>query len=76
MKSKAAIISTGTFRMMINLSTTFLETHSFFIVSNQKQMMFVLRGTGSRKKNLLNFKTSGKAFTQDAKVISNYIYLL
>ena len=61
---------------MINLSTTFLETHSFFIVSNQKQMMFVLRGTGSRKKNLLNFKTSGKTFTQDAKVISNYIYLL
>ena len=62
--------------MMINLSTTFLETQSFFIVSNQKQMMFVLRGTGSRKKNLLNFKTSGKTFTQDAKVISNYIYLL
>ena len=62
--------------MMINLSTTFLETQSFFIVSNQKQMMFVLRGTGSREKNLLNFKTSSKTFTQDAKVISNYIYLL
>ena len=62
--------------MMINLSTTFLETQSFFIVSNQKQMMFVLRGTGSREKNALNFKTSSKTFTQDAKVISNYIYLL
>ena len=62
--------------MVINVSKTFLETQSFFIVSNQKQMIFVLRGTGSRERKLLDFKTSSKTFPQDTKAISNYIYLL
>ena len=62
--------------MVINLSKTFLETQSFFIVSNQKQMIFVLTGTGSRERKLLNFKTSSKTFTENTKAISNYIYLL
>ena len=68
-KKKAAIISTETFRMVINLSKTFLETQSFFNVSNQKQIIFVLSGTGSRERKLLNFKTSSKIFTQDTKAI-------
>ena len=76
LEKKTAIILTETFRMVINLSKTFLETQSFFIVSNQKEMIFVLRGTGSRERKLLNFKTSSKTFTQDTKAISNYIYLL
>ena len=62
--------------MVINVSKTFLETQSFFIVSNQTQMIFVLRGTGSRERKLLDFRTSGKTFPQDTKAISNYIYLL
>ena len=76
LEKKTAIILTETFRMVINLSKTFLETQSFFIVSNQKQMIFVLTGTGSRERKLLNFKTSSKTFTEDTKAISNYIYLL
>ena len=35
-------ISTETFRMVINLQKTFLQTRSFFIVSNKKQIIFVL----------------------------------
>ena len=73
---KAPIISTETFRMVISLSKTFLETQSFFIVSNQIQMIFVLRGTGSTERKLLNFKTSRKTFNQDTKAILNYIYIL
>ena len=76
LEKKTAIILTETFRMVINLSKTFLETQSFFIVSNQKEIIFVLRGTGSRERKLLNFETSSKTFTQDTKAISNYIYLL
>ena len=76
LEKKTAIILTETFRMVINLSKTFLETQSFFIVSNQKEIIFVLRGTGSRERKLLNFETSSKTLTQDTKAISNYIYLL
>ena len=63
LEKKAPIIWTETFRMVINVSKTFLQTQSFFIVSNQKQMIFILRGTGSRERKLLNFKTSSKTFT-------------
>ena len=37
-KNKTLIISTQTFRMVTNLSKTFLQTQSFFIVWNQKQI--------------------------------------
>ena len=75
-KNKTPIILTETLRMVIYLSRNFLQTQSFFIVSNQKQMLFVLGKTGSRETKLLNFKRSSKTFTQHAKAISNYIYLL
>ena len=57
--------------MVINLSKNFLQTHSIFIVSNEKQMIFLLGKTGSRERKLLNFKRSSKTFTQDTKAISN-----
>ena len=75
-KNKTPIIFTETFRIMINLSKTFLQTQSFFIVWNEKQMIFVLEGTGSKERKLLNCKSSTKNFTEDTKAISNYIYLL
>ena len=75
-KNKTCIISTETSRIVINLSKTFLQTQSFFIVWNQKQMIFVLEKTGSRDRKLLNFKISGKTCTQDSKAISNSIYPL
>ena len=36
-KTKTCIISTESFRMMIKLTKTFLQTQSFFIVWNQKK---------------------------------------
>ena len=75
-KSKTLIISAQTFRIVINLSKFFLQTQSFFIVWNKKQMIFLLGKTGSREKRLLNFKRSSKTFTLDTKAISNYIYLM
>ena len=42
-KDKTPIISTETVRMVKNLSKTFLQNQSYFIVSNQKQMIFVLK---------------------------------
>ena len=68
------ILSTKTFRMVINLSKVFLQTQSFFIVGNQKQMLFVLEKIGLKETKLLNFKRSSKTLTQDTKPISNYIY--
>ena len=55
-KNKTLIISTQTFRMVTNLWKTFLQTQSFFIVWNQKQMIFVLEKTGSKDRKLLNLK--------------------
>ena len=75
-KNKTPIIFTETFRTVINLSKTFLQTQSFFIGWNEKQMIFVLGGTGLKERKLFNFKTSTKHFTEDTKAISNYIYLL
>ena len=75
-KNKTPIVWTKIFRMMIYLSKNFLQNQSFFIVGNQRQMLFVLLKTGWREWKLLNFKRSSKTFTQDTKAISNYIYLL
>ena len=55
-KNKTPLISTKTLRMVIYLSKHFLQTQSFFIVSNQKQLIFILGKTGSRERKLRNFK--------------------
>ena len=47
--NKTCIISTQTFRIAIDLSKTFLQTQSFFIIYNHKQMIFILGKTGSGK---------------------------
>ena len=41
-KNKTRIRLTDTFGMLINLSKFFLQNQSYFIVWNQKQMIFVL----------------------------------
>ena len=41
--------------MVINVSKTFLQTESFFIISNQKEMIFVSGGTGLTERKLINF---------------------
>ena len=64
------------FRMVINLSKNFPQTQSFFIVSNEKELIFFLEKTGSRERKSLNFKRPSKTFNQDIKPISNYIYPL
>ena len=69
-KNKTSIISTRTFRMVINLSKNCLQTQSFFIVWNKKQMIFLVVKTGCRERKLLNFKRSSKTFTEDTKPIS------
>ena len=55
-ENKPCMISTETFRIMINLSKTFLQTQSFFIVWNHKQMIFLLGKTESRKRSCLTSK--------------------
>ena len=55
-KNSTPIISTGTLRVVIYLWKSFLQTQSFFIVWNQKQMIFVLEKTGSKDRKLLNLK--------------------
>ena len=59
-KNKACIISTQTFRIVIHLSKTFLETQSLFIIWNQKQMIFILVKTGSGKRSWLTSKDLAK----------------
>ena len=73
---KTPIISTETDRMVTNLSKIFLQIQLIFIVSNQKQMIFVFRRTWSLEKKLLIYKSSSNNFPQNKKAISNYIYLL
>ena len=58
--NKTCIISTETFRIVINLSKTFLQTQSFFIVWNQKQMTFILGKRGSGKRSCLKSKGLAK----------------
>ena len=62
--------------MVINLSKNFPQTQSFFIVSNEKELIFFSEKTGSRERKSLNFKRPSKTFPQDTKARSNYIYLL
>ena len=57
---------------MTNLSQTFLQIQSIFIVSNLKQIIFLLSRPWSREKKLLTFKSSSKTFTQNTKAISKY----
>ena len=75
-KKRSHIISTEIFRMVINLSKTFIQSQSFFTFWNQKQIIFILGGTGFRDRKLLKLKRSSKIFTQDTKAISNCIYPL
>ena len=46
LKNKSGIILIETFRIVINLSKIFLQSQTFFIVLNEKQMIFALLGTG------------------------------
>ena len=62
--------------MVINLSKNFPQIQSFFIVSNEKELIFFSEETGSRERKSLNFKRSSKTFPKDTKARSNYIYLL
>ena len=48
-RNKTCIISTQTFRIVMDLSKTFLQTQSFFIIYNHKQMIFIWGKTGSGK---------------------------
>ena len=57
-KDKAPIISTEKVRMVTNLLKTFLQIQSIFIVSNQKQMIFVLRRPWSREKKVAYIQKS------------------
>ena len=75
-KDKTPMMLTERVRMVTNVSKTFLQIKSFFIISNKKQMIFVLRRPWSSKKKLVIFKRSSKTFTENTKAISNYIYLL
>ena len=74
-KDKTPVISTQTVRMVTNLSKTFLQSQSIFIISNRKEMIFFLRRPWSREKKLLIFKSSSKTFTQNTKAISNSVTL-
>ena len=68
-KNKTPIISSEILWMVINLSKNVLQNQLFFIVWNQKQMLFILGKIGSRETKLLNFKRSTKTFSQDIKAI-------
>ena len=55
-KNKTPITSTKTFRMVINLSKNCLQSQSFFIVWNQKQMLFVFGKHDQGKQSYLTSK--------------------
>ena len=71
-KDKTPIISTETVRMATNISKPFLPIQLIFIVSNIKQIIFLLGTPWSREEKLLTFKSSSKTFTQNTKAISKY----
>ena len=66
-KNKTPRISSEILWMVINLSNNFLQNPLFFIVWNQKQILFILRKIGSREIKLLNFKRSSKRFPRIQK---------
>ena len=61
-KNKTCVLLTKRFRIVINLSKTCLQIQSFFIVWNQKQMVFVLGETGSGKRSCLKSKVLARLF--------------
>ena len=63
-KNKTVILSTKTFRMVINLSKVFLQTQSFFIVWNQKQI---------KGKEVTKLQKVEQKFDENTKATSNYI---
>ena len=66
---------TKTFRMVIYLSKTFLETQSFFIVWNEKQLIFAFLGTGSQKGSCLTAKGLAKLLPRIQKLYQiKYIF--
>ena len=67
-KNKTCIISRETFRIVINLSKAFLQIQSIFIISNQKQMIFIWRKPWSSEKKLLIFKISSKLSPKTQKL--------
>ena len=74
-KNKTPKISTKTFRMVIYLSKTFLEIQSFFIVWNEKQMIFAFLGTGSQKGSCLTAKGLAKLLPRIQKLYQiKYIF--
>ena len=74
-KNKTCMISRETFRIVINLSKTFLQIQSIFIVSNQKQMIFVLRRPWSSEKKLLISKGLAKLSPRTQKLYQiTYIF--
>ena len=74
-KNKTPIISTETVTIVTNLSKTFVQFQSIFIVSTQIQMTFVLRMHWSMEKKLLISKSSSKTFTQTQKLYKiTYIF--
>ena len=74
-KNKTPTTSTETFRMVINFWKSFLQTQSFSIVWNQKQMLFVFRKTRSRERKLPNFKRPSKLLLRMQKLYQiTYIF--
>ena len=63
-EKKSVILSTKTFRMVINLSKAFLQTQSFFIVWNQKQI---------KGKEVTKLQKVEQKFDENTKATSNYI---
>ena len=58
------ILSIKIFRMVINLSKVFLQTQSFFIVWNQKQI---------KGKEVTKLQKVEQKFDENTKATSNYI---
>ena len=74
-KDKTPIISTETVRMVMNISTPFLQIQSIFIASKEKQMIFVLRRPWSSEKKLLISKGLAKLSPRTQKLYQiTYIF--
>ena len=58
------ILSTKTFKMMINLSKVFFQTQLFFIAWNQKQI---------KGKEVTKLQNVEQKFDENTKATSNYI---
>ena len=67
-KSKTAIIAFETITTLTNFSKNYLQSQSFFAVSNQKQIIFILGGTGSSECSCFNWKRLAKFFPTTKKL--------